>query len=326
MAPQIRPRQARIAIFAASLERQNRRQDLLQPTGKSPEPRSGSLENREQRSDQQQFAAEERELEIGTGRETQHFSQFGDIMDDFTHPVEPAQGLQNSPALVILAQHVLARTSNLNLLQRELTGFEIVEMATTSGLSWLSGRDIRLIALNIGDQEIADPAVEVSLAFLAEFCPKASVALLSNRDDEVTISAAMQRGVRGFFPISIPVEVAIAGLRLVLAGGVYRPLPIVGRNGASSPTVISEHLHVPEPSDIHDGNGATQLLPERAMVDLTPREQHVLEALKLGLPNKLIAVRLNLSENTIKMHIQRIMRKCSAHKSHRGGASLEPAA
>ena len=32
--------------------------------------------------------------------------------------------------------------------------------------------------------------------------------------------AAMQRGVRGFFPTSIPVEVAIAGLRLVLAGGV----------------------------------------------------------------------------------------------------------
>ena len=65
--------------------------------------------------------------------------------------------------------------------------------------------------------------------------------------------------------------------------------------------------------EIHDGSGLTQLLPERAMVDLTPREQHVLEALKLGLPNKLIAVRLNSSENTVKMHIQRIMRKCSAH-------------
>jgi len=53
-------------------------------------------------------------------------------------------------------------------------------------------------------------------------------------------------------------------------------------------------------------------VPQRAMIDLTPREQHVLDALKLGLPNKLIAVRLNLSENTVKMHIQRIMRKCSA--------------
>jgi DNA-binding NarL/FixJ family response regulator len=251
-------------------------------------------------------------MEIKTGGVTQLFSEFGDIMDDFTNTAELAQGSQKSPVIVIIEQHVLARTCIINILKRELTGFEIVEMATTSNLSWFSGRDIRLIALNIGDKETADPAIEVSLAFLAEFCPKASVALLSNRDDETTISAAMQRGVRGFFPKSIPVEVAIAGLRLVLAGGVYRPLPIVGQNGPSNLKTRSEHLDVPEVSEIHERNGATTLVPERTMVDLTPREQHVLDALKLGLPNKLIAVRLNLSENTVKMHVQRIMRKCSA--------------
>jgi DNA-binding NarL/FixJ family response regulator len=48
------------------------------------------------------------------------------------------------------------------------------------------------------------------------------------------------------------------------------------------------------------------------MIDLTPREKQVLAALELGLPNKLIAAKLNLSENTVKMHIQHIMRKCSA--------------
>jgi DNA-binding NarL/FixJ family response regulator len=233
-------------------------------------------------------------------------------MDDFSNPAEPALVSQNSPVLVIIEQHVLARTCIINILKRELTGFEIVEMATTSGLSWFSGRDIRLIALNIGDKEFTDPAIEVSLAFLAEFCPKASVALVSNRDDELTITAAMRRGVRGFFPKSIPVEVAIAGLRLVLAGGVYRPLPIVGQNGTPNLKTLSEHLDVPEQSEIHEGNGDTTPAPERTMVDLTPREQHVLDALKLGLPNKLIAVRLNLSENTVKMHIQHIMRKCSA--------------
>jgi DNA-binding NarL/FixJ family response regulator len=215
--------------------------------------------------------------------------------------------------LVIIEHHVLARTCILNILKRELTGFEIVEMATTIGLNWLSGRDIRLIALNIGDKQITDPSIEESLALLAESCPNAYVALLSNRDDEATAAAALQRGVRGFFPTSIPVDVAIAGLRLVLAGGVYRPLPIVRQNEASSLKTISEFTDAPRLSAIHEGNGATKIVPERTMVDLTPREQHVLAALKLGLPNKLIAVRLNLSENTVKMHIQHIMRKCSAH-------------
>src|SRR5207244_11645844 len=101
-------------------------------------------------------------------------------------------------------------------------------------------------------------------------------------------------------------------LRLVLAGGVYRQLPIIGQNEASSLKMISACTDFPEPS-IVKGNGAMKIVPEKAMVDLTPREQHVLAALKLGLPNKLIAAKLNLSENTVKMHIQHIMRKCSAH-------------
>jgi DNA-binding NarL/FixJ family response regulator len=251
-------------------------------------------------------------MEIKTGGVTKHNSELGDLMDALTNPAELAQESQKSPVLVIIEQHVLARTCLLNILKRQLTGLEIVEMATTSSLNWLSGRDIRLIALSIGDKEITDPSIEDSLALLAKSCPQASVALLSNRDDEATASAAMQRGVRGFFPITIPVEVAIAGLRLVLAGGVYRPLPIVRQNGAPSLNTISEHPDAPELSGIHERNGVTTLVPERAMVDLTPREQHVLEALQLGLPNKLIAVRLKLSENTVKMHIQRIMRKCSA--------------
>jgi DNA-binding NarL/FixJ family response regulator len=51
---------------------------------------------------------------------------------------------------------------------------------------------------------------------------------------------------------------------------------------------------------------------EKHLIDFTPREQHVLAELELGLPNKLIAAKLNLSENTVKMHIHHIMRKCAA--------------
>jgi len=251
-------------------------------------------------------------MEIKIGGVTEHNSEAEDLMDAIANPAELARESRKSPVLVISEQHALARTCILNILKREFTGLDIVEVATTSGLNWLSDRDIRLIALSIGDQQITDPSIEDGLALLAESCPKASIALLSNRDDEATASAAMQRGVRGFFPITIPIEVAIAGLRLVLAGGVYRPLPIVRQNGAPSLNTISEHPNIPELSGIDERNGATTLVPERTMVDLTPREQHVLEALQLGLPNKLIAVRLKLSENTVKMHIQRIMRKCSA--------------
>jgi DNA-binding NarL/FixJ family response regulator len=217
------------------------------------------------------------------------------MMDDLANPAEPINRSQTLPAIAIIEDRVLARTCIVNVLKRELTGFEIVEMATTSDLKLLSGRNVRLIAFDIGDKQITEPSIEDRLVFIEESCPNASIALLSNRDDEATASAAMQRGVRGFFSNSIAVEVALAGLRLVLAGGVYRPLPIV-RHDATR--VLSENSGASELSMIHVCGA-----------DLTPREQHVLAALKLGLPIKLIAVRLNLSEKTVKMHIQHIMRK-----------------
>src|SRR6267142_2878637 len=57
MAPRIRRRRARIAIFAVSLRQKDRCQDL-QRRDQAPKRRSGSLESREQRSEPQQFAAE----------------------------------------------------------------------------------------------------------------------------------------------------------------------------------------------------------------------------------------------------------------------------
>jgi DNA-binding NarL/FixJ family response regulator len=231
------------------------------------------------------------------------------MMEVIANPRGTINGSQTSPMIVIIGDQVLASTCIVNILKRELTGFEIVGVTTTSDLGWLSDRNVRLIAFDIGDKQIADPSVEDRLTLFEEAFPNAFIAMLSNRDDEATASAAMQRGVRGFFPTSIALEVALAGLRLVLAGGVHRPLPIVRQNEATSLKVLSECAGASEPSVVHKRNGHARIMPERTMVDLTPREQHVLAALKLGLPTNLIAVRLNLSENTVEMHIQHIMRK-----------------
>jgi DNA-binding NarL/FixJ family response regulator len=234
------------------------------------------------------------------------------MMDDLDIVADPVSGSHKLPVIVIVNDQVLPRSCIVNILKRELAGFEIAEMSTTHDLNGLAGRDIRLIAFNMGNSDIADPLVEDRLALIEELCPNAHVALLSDRNDEATATAAMQRGVRGFLPSSIPVEVAVAGLRLVLAGGVYRPLPIVKPNGATNPRPIVECTDTAELSAVPSRSGFAKLVPERMLTGLTPREQHVLAALKLGLPNKLIAVRLNLSENTVKMHIQHIMRKCRA--------------
>jgi DNA-binding NarL/FixJ family response regulator len=229
-------------------------------------------------------------------------------MDDLVNATERFNGSLQQPVLLIIEPLTLTRTSILSILRRELPGFDVIEMATTDGLDWASGRDVRMALLSIGDKPIVDSSVEDDLAILVDCCPNASIALLSNRDDEATALAAMHKGVRGFFPTSIPVEVAVAGLRLVLAGGVYRPLPMIGQNGTSAP----EQLGPGGQPSRYLATDAAKDAPEKILIDFTPREHHVLAELELGLPNKLIAAKLKLSENTVKMHIQHIMRKCAA--------------
>jgi DNA-binding NarL/FixJ family response regulator len=229
-------------------------------------------------------------------------------MDDIVNSAGRLDGSLQLPALVLIEPLTLTRTCILNILRRELLGFHIVDIATTDDLNCVSGRDIRLVALSIGDRSVADPSVEDELALLVDYCSGASVALLSNRDDEATAVAAMHRGVRGFFPTSLPVEVVVAGLRLVLAGALYRPLPIMGL----APTGGLEQSCSRGLPSSYLVNGTEKSGEEMSVVDFTPREQQVLAELELGLPNKVIAARLNLSENTIKMHVQHIMRKCAA--------------
>lgn len=47
--------------------------------------------------------------------------------------------------------------------------------------------------------------------------------------------------------------------------------------------------------------------------DLTPREVEIISLMTEGLPNKIIATRLDLRLNTVRNHVQRILNKLGAH-------------
>ena len=53
-------------------------------------------------------------------------------------------------------------------------------------------------------------------------------------------------------------------------------------------------------------------LAEELLEPLTPREQEVLRLLALGLANKEIASRMNISEHTVKFHVAAILGKLGA--------------
>ena len=97
--------------------------------------------------------------------------------------------------------------------------------------------------------------------------------------------------VGSFFPLNIGLDGWISVLKLCLTGHPY-----------VAPELLTQPNVVEEETD-HAGR----------IAKLTPRETEVLERVAVGCQNKEIAAQLELSENTVKLHIRNIISKLGVH-------------
>ncbi|ABS16677.1 two component transcriptional regulator, LuxR family [Brucella anthropi ATCC 49188] len=209
--------------------------------------------------------------------------------------------------MIIVAKHTLVRTSIVKFLEYELADCNVVGMASLTELVKASRRDIALIALDLGGRAMDSSALREELLTVESHFQGASIALFSNKDDVLLESQAIKMGVRGFFTSSLPVEIALAGIRLVLAGGIFCPHP-QGAQSTIQTTISLKDRSTTELAD--DGTDSVNYSwCQPAITGFTPREVDVLTELQRGHSNKVIAEKLNLSGNTVKMHLQHIMRK-----------------
>jgi DNA-binding NarL/FixJ family response regulator len=137
-----------------------------------------------------------------------------------------------------------------------------------------------------------DPDLQRSIARLSEAVPGTPMVALSDAEDPDHIVEALEKGARGFIPTSLPLRVAVEAMRLVNAGGVYVP--------ASSLMVARRCVTEPSPPDLTLNHL------------FTARQAAVVEALRRGKANKIIAYELNMRESTVKVHVRNIMRKLKA--------------
>jgi len=130
------------------------------------------------------------------------------------------------------------------------------------------------------------------LTSLKELQKIAPVVILSAVDSPNLIVDAFETGVRGYILTeTTTLELGIEIIRLVRAGGTFVPpsslfLQRINRKGAT-PRATSDQ-------------------------QFTPRQMAVLDHLKLGKANKIIAYELAMSESTVKVHIRNIMKKMKA--------------
>ncbi len=113
--------------------------------------------------------------------------------------------------------------------------------------------------------------------------PNLPIAMLSAKEDPQLAWQCLELGASGFIPKNTALAVLLSAIQLMLAGGRYIPPHIL------------PHMPIPKNSSNTAGKNKHG--------QLTPRQSEVLELLYLGLSNKIIAHRLDISEATVKAHI-----------------------
>jgi DNA-binding NarL/FixJ family response regulator len=140
----------------------------------------------------------------------------------------------------------------------------------------------------------SDTWIRDQIAHLRASRPKMPIVVMCE-EDIAEKYAGMD--LQGYIPTSSSVELAAAAINLVTVGGRYIPY------------ACDAPLHSKCPFPTHP---ATELETAPSTL-LTPREEVVLDLLQRGMPNKIIAHNLQISQSTVKAHVHNIIAKLDVH-------------
>jgi DNA-binding NarL/FixJ family response regulator len=142
-----------------------------------------------------------------------------------------------------------------------------------------------------------------SLSSLGEVYPGVPVVVLCSIADMNDGFEIIRMGVRGYISAALSVDQIISALRLVMSGGVFV--------APSSDIDAALTDGVSQSSSFEAASPAASAAVSDAP-PLTLREQEVRLQVLQGKPNKVIAFELGISENTVKVHVSRILKKLRA--------------
>ncbi|MEW5887983.1 MAG: response regulator [Pseudomonadota bacterium] len=218
----------------------------------------------------------------------------------------------NPPIRILLADdHTLFRKGLAELLEGR-AGIRVAAIAgnadETLRLALEHNPDVALIDLNMPPQG----GLEALRRLRAEGWNGAAL-ILTVSDSEDDLAGALRSGARGYLLKDMePDEVADAVHRAVRGEVVV------------APAMTLKLMHLLQPGR---GEGAKA----SPLAQLTAREREILGHLSQGLSNKAIARQLNISHDTVKLHVRHILSKLNltsrveaavfavAHKEEGGG-------
>jgi two-component system nitrate/nitrite response regulator NarL len=172
---------------------------------------------------------------------------------------------------LVVDDHPLFRDSAVQMLRTSLAGAELRDATNAeSGLRLAAGwADAILLDLTLPGISGAE-----AVAAFRRACPDAKLFVLTASEDHRDVQATLRAGANAYFSKAMPPDELCQAVLRALDG---ERIVAAGSSGASSMTP-----------------------------DLSPRQREILELLCQGLSNKEIALRLDISDTTVKTHVSAI--------------------
>lgn len=197
------------------------------------------------------------------------------------------------PSVLIADDHPLARDSLRQIISRTMPDARISEAATAEEVRTLLNQNSE-IELLLLDLVMPGTSRFELLEQTCESYPDLKILVLSASESPYHKRKSLDLGASGYVTKTESRDEIVKAIRVVMAGGIYLPEEFLD---PSNP-----------PRENHQPTGNNPL----HSVSVTPRQAEVLNLAGQGKSNKAIARDLNLTENTVKIHMAAILRAFDA--------------
>jgi DNA-binding NarL/FixJ family response regulator len=199
--------------------------------------------------------------------------------------------------ILVADDHALFRDGLSMRLEQITPEATIIQASSYTQILKILKEEALSIDMIILDVEMQDMPWLEALTLIRSLTPNAVIAVISSSEDSRTIRTILSTGVQGYIPKRSDIKVFNNALKLIMEGGTYVP-----------PTAI-------ETNRINNLSGKGN-----GLKTLTSRQSQVLDLIAQGKSNKQIAYDMGVSESTVKLHINALLR--SLHVSNRTQAVI----
>ncbi|CUX47164.1 MULTISPECIES: helix-turn-helix domain-containing protein [Agrobacterium] len=207
--------------------------------------------------------------------------------------------------LLVIADPDLFSECLMEALGKKFPTFAVVSITSSGQIEDDYGNNVRLVL----PYRMSGERLHAVLSEVREKHPDAPIALVVETIDKFEEPLKRLVGMRvidGVLPLNLRLDVFMAAVDLLMKGGEHFPAALLGKLTPYSPSINGKSVQ----SNAVIANRADALAASRGDVAaLTTREVQILDLLCKGTQNKIIADRLHLSENTVKVHVRNIYKK-----------------